>query len=52
MSRKFRKGQKQTSNYKKAKKKLGKKHLKVSRQRKDHAIKAARCVAKSNDFIA
>ena len=36
----------------KAKKKLGKKHLKVSRQRKDHAIKAARCVAKSNDFIA
>jgi putative transposase len=52
VSRKFRKGQKQTSNYKKAKKKLGKKHLKVSRQRKDHAIKAARCVAKSNDFIA
>jgi putative transposase len=52
VSRKFRKGQKQTSNYKKAKKKLGKKHLKVSRQRKDHAIKAARCVAKSSDFIA
>ena len=24
----------------------------MSRQRKDHAIKAARCVAKYNDFIA
>lgn len=52
VSRKFRKGRKQSANYKRAKKKLGKKHLKVSRQRKDHAIKAARCVVRSNDLIA
>ncbi|MEK0178795.1 transposase [Microcoleus anatoxicus PTRS3] len=32
--------------------KLGRKHLKVSRQRKDFAIKTALCVAKSNDFVA
>jgi putative transposase len=27
-------------------------HLKISRQRKDHAIKLARCVVQSNDLIA
>jgi putative transposase len=32
--------------------KLGRKHLKVSRQRKDFAIKTALCVVKSNDFVA
>lgn len=32
--------------------KLGKTHLKISRQRKDHAIKLARCVIQSNDLIA
>jgi putative transposase len=31
---------------------LGKRHLKISRQRKDHAIKLARCVVRSNDLIA
>jgi putative transposase len=31
---------------------LGKQHLKVSRQRKDFAVKLARCVMKSNDFVA
>jgi putative transposase len=31
---------------------LGKRHLKISRQRKDHAIKLARCVIKSNDLVA
>lgn len=31
--------------------KLGRKHLKVSRQRKDFAIKLARCVVKSNDLV-
>lgn len=31
---------------------LGKRHLKISRQRKDHAIKLARCVVESNDLIA
>nr|WP_238987017.1 zinc ribbon domain-containing protein [Lyngbya aestuarii] len=32
--------------------KLGRKHLKISRQRKDHAVKLARCVCQSNDLIA
>ncbi len=39
-------------NRKKAINKLGRKHLKVSRQRKDFAIKTALCVVKSSDFIA
>ena len=41
-----------SSNRKKAINKLGRKHLKVSRQRKDFAIKMALCVVKSNDFVA
>ena len=40
-----------SQNRKKALKKLGKQHLKVSRQRKDWVIKLARCVMKSNDFV-
>jgi putative transposase len=51
VSKKFRKGQKQSANYKKAKQKLARKHLKVSRQRKDFAVKLARCVIQSNDVI-
>ncbi|MEG4532693.1 transposase [Microcoleus sp. D2_18a_D3] len=39
-------------NRKKALNKLGRKHLKVSRQRKDFAIKTALCAVKSNDFVA
>ncbi|MFB8796268.1 MAG: transposase [Microcoleus sp.] len=31
---------------------LGKRHLKISRKRKDHAVKLARCVIQSNDLIA
>ncbi|WP_396134277.1 RNA-guided endonuclease InsQ/TnpB family protein [Chamaesiphon sp. VAR_48_metabat_135_sub] len=31
---------------------LGRIHLKISRQRKDHAVKLARCVVQSNDLIA
>jgi putative transposase len=31
---------------------LSKRHLKISRQRKDHAVKLARCVVQSNDLIA
>lgn len=31
---------------------LGKRHLKISRQRKDHAVKLARCVVTSNDVVA
>ncbi|MBW4647217.1 MAG: transposase [Kastovskya adunca ATA6-11-RM4] len=41
-----------SANRKKAMNKLGRKHLKVSRQRKDFAIKTALCVVKSSDFIA
>jgi len=47
VSKKF----KGSSNKKKAINQLGRKHLKVSRQRKDFAIKLARCVMKSNDFV-
>ncbi len=39
------------SNRRKAKVILGKRHLKISRQRKDHAIKLARCVITSNDVV-
>jgi putative transposase len=31
---------------------LAKRHLKISRQRKDHAVKLARCVITSNDVVA
>jgi putative transposase len=41
----------QSKNYHKARKRLGKIHLKVSRQRKDWAIKQARCVVISNDVV-
>jgi putative transposase len=40
-----------SSNRKKAINRLGRKHLKVSRQRKDFAIKTALCVVKSSDFV-
>jgi putative transposase len=39
------------SNRRKARVILGKRHLKISRQRKDHAIKLARCVITSNDVV-
>ena len=38
-------------NRRKARVILGKRHLKVSRQRKDHAIQLARCVITSNDVV-
>lgn len=41
-----------SNNRGKARQILGKRHLKISRQRKDHAIKLARCVVQSNDLIA
>lgn len=41
-----------SSNRRKARVILGKRHLKISRQRKDHAIKLARCVITSNDVVA
>jgi putative transposase len=40
-----------SSNRRKSRVKLARVHLKISRQRKDHAIKLARCVAASNDVI-
>ncbi|WP_448526295.1 RNA-guided endonuclease InsQ/TnpB family protein [Parathermosynechococcus lividus] len=52
LSRKFRKGVKpQSNNYHKQRKKLGKAHLKVQRQRRDWVIKLARCVVMSNDIV-
>lgn len=56
VSRKFSKARKQekikqSNNYLKAKNKLSRKHLKISRQRKDHAVKLARCVVASNDVV-
>lgn len=52
LSKKFVKGQKpQSNNYHKARKRLGKIHLKIQRQRKDWAIKQARCVVASNDVV-
>ena len=41
-----------SKNRGKARQILGKRHLKISRQRKDHAMKLARCVVQSNDLIA
>ncbi len=41
-----------SKNRGKARRVLGKRHLKISRQRKDHAVKLARCVVRSNDLIA
>jgi putative transposase len=41
-----------SKNRGKARQVLGKRHLKISRQRKDHAIKLARCIVQSNDLIA
>ena len=41
-----------SGNRRKARLILGKRHLKISRQRKDHAVKLARCVTTSNDVVA
>jgi putative transposase len=52
LSRKLVKGKKpQSKNYHKSRKRLGKAHLKVQRQRKDWAVKLARCVVTSNDVV-
>ena len=52
LSKKFVKGAKpQSNNYHKARKRLGRIHLKIQRQRKDWAIKQARCVVVSNDAV-
>ena len=41
-----------SKNRGKARQILGKRHLKISRKRKDHAVKLARCVVQSNDLIS
>lgn len=58
-SKRLRRAQKRVSrrckgsnNRAKARVILGKRHLKISRQRKDHAVKLARCVITSNDVVA
>jgi len=52
LQRRVSKKKKGSANRKKAINKLGRKHLKVSRQRKDFAVKTALCVVKSSDFVA
>lgn len=52
LQRRVSKKAKGSKNRRKAVAKLGKQHLKVSYARKDHAVKLARCVMKSNDFVA
>jgi len=52
-SKKFVKGKKpQSNNYHKARKRYARKHLKVSRQRKEFAKSVAYCVIQSNDLVA
>lgn len=52
LSKKFVEGAKpQSKNYHRQRERLGKVHLKVQRQRKDWAIKQARCVVHSNDVV-
>ena len=41
-----------SNNRRKAGQLSGKRHFKISRQRKDHAVKLARCVIQSNDCVA
>jgi putative transposase len=52
LSRQHSKKTKRSANRRKAQKKLAKRHLKVASQRKDFVVKTARCVVKSNDFVA
>jgi putative transposase len=40
-----------SQNRRRARKVLARNHLKISRQRKDHAVKLARCVIQSHDLI-
>ncbi|KOP26240.1 transposase [Hapalosiphon sp. MRB220] len=49
--RRVSKSKKGSSNRRKAVNKLAKKHLKVSRQRKDFAVKTARTLVQSNDLV-
>jgi len=52
LQRKLSHTEKGSKNRTKARNRLSRKHLKVSRQRKDFAVKLARCVVQSNDLVA
>jgi putative transposase len=52
LSRQFSRTKKSSKNRVKARNRLSRKHLKVSRQRRDFAVKLARCVVQSNDLVA
>ena len=52
LQRRVSRKQKGSANRKKAKNRLARKHLQVQRQRKDFAVKLARCVVTNNDVIA
>ncbi|MCC5598279.1 RNA-guided endonuclease InsQ/TnpB family protein [Nostoc favosum] len=52
LQRRLSKTKKGSQNRIKFRNKLARKHLKVSRQRKDFAVKTARCVVRSNDLVA
>ena len=52
LQRRLSKKKKGSKNRQKARQRLAKAHLKISRQRKDFAVKLARCVVRSNDVIA
>ncbi len=52
-SKKFIKGKKpQSNNYHKARNRYARKHLRVSRQRKEYCKRVAYCVIQSNDLVA
>jgi putative transposase len=52
LSKKLSLTRKGSKNRAKARNRLSRKHLKVSRQRKDFAVKLARCVIQSSDLVA
>jgi len=52
LNRRLSRTKKGSKNRRKARNRLSRKHLKVSRQRKDFAVKLARCVVQSNDLVA
>ncbi|GBF82652.1 RNA-guided endonuclease InsQ/TnpB family protein [Aphanothece sacrum] len=52
LQRKVSKKKKGSSNRRKARQKLGRRHLKISRQRKEYAKRIAYCVVQSRDLIA
>ncbi len=52
LNRRLSRTTKGSKNRAKARNRLSRKHLKVSRQRKDFAVKLARCVIQSSDLVA